>query len=601
LSDGSVVGGALTLSKRRVLHMESTYLRVSRRMRRLSAGTLPLLFLVVALGCEARPAPAPDVVGTAAVTAHGEAHRPSVTGTTGLVAANHPLAAAAGFEVLLAGGNAVDAAIATGAALGVVEPFNSGVGGVGWMNIYWAETGTVHILNFSGRSPAALTAEHFAGEPEIPARGPLSMLVPGSPSGWARAQERFGTMTASRLLEAAIRLAEEGYSITTFGAEQHANARELFLDWDEGGARTWWGGRREAPEPGALVRVPELAEVYRSMADRGFESFYQGDTPREISNFVQSFGGVLTPEDFARYEAEWEEPLHVRYRGFDIYNAAPSSSGGLAILQILKILEGFDLVEMGLNSADYVHHVVEAVKLAAADRAAWVGDPALMDAHIPLDDLLSDVYAAQQRARIDARHASTEVRPSDLLQGTTHYSIVDSAGNLVSVTTTMGSGFGSGMVGGGTGVFLNNGVRWFELDPGSPAVVAGNKHTRWNMGPTLIGRNGVPFIAMGTPGGGGIWQTQSQVITKLLDFGMDPQNAIESPRFRWELSGVDVSVEGRIPPTVVAELERRGHAIRVLPDWTSAVGGMNAVKLDRDTGQMWGGADPRRDGYVVGW
>ena len=570
--------------------------------RPLRAPLVLLVGLVIVVGCDAPAAeapPAPEV--STAQTPHGESYRPWIGGTEGLVAANHPQAAAAGFDVLMAGGNAIDAVIATGAALGVVEPFMSGLGGNGWMNIYWAETGTVEIVNFSGRAPMALTAEHFAGEEEVPGSGPLTALVPGSPAAWAEVHERYATLDRSRLLEAAIRLAEAGYPITPFGASRHQDSREHFLNWDAMGAESWWGGSDEAPEAGDLVRNPRLAQTYRILDEQGFEAFYTGDIPEEISSFVQRHGGVLAVEDFEAFEATWEDPLHINYRGYDIYNAAPNSSGGLAILQILKILEGFDMAGMGLNSTDYIHHVVEAIKLAAADRAEWSGDPAFMDVEIPFDLLLSEEYAEEQRARIDPQMMAVEPTAGTMQPGTTHYSVVDRHGNMVSVTTTMGSGFGSGVIGGETGVFLNNGVSWFELDPESPAYVEGGKATRWNMGPTLIGRDGEVFIAMGTPGGTGIWQTQPQLITKLLDFEMDPQNAIESPRFRWELGAPTVSVEGRIHSDVVADLEGRGHEVSVVDDWTMMVGGMNAVKLDRATGIMQGGADPRRDGYVMGW
>jgi len=552
--------------------------------------------LVTLSGCEAPPPPP-----TTVQTPHGESFRPWVGGTEGLVAANHPQAAAAGFEVLAAGGNAIDAVIATGAALGVVEPFMSGLGGNGWMNIYWAETGTVEIVNFSGRAPEALTAGHFEGEEEVPGSGPLTMLVPGSPAAWAEVHERYGTMGPARLLRTAIRLAEEGYPITPFGASRHHASREHFLDWEAQGAESWWGGSRQAPEAGELVRNLRLARTYRTLAQEGFRAFYSGAIPEEISRFVQRQGGVLAVGDFETYAATWEEPLHITYRGYDLYNAAPNSSGGLAILQIMKILEGFDIAGMGLNSGDYIHHVVEAVKLAAADRAEWSGDPEFMRVEIPFDRLLSDEYAEEQRARINPRRTAVAPTPGIMHPGTTHYSVVDRHGNMVSVTTTMGSGFGSGVIGGETGVFLNNGVTWFELDPESPAYVEGGKRTRWNMGPTLVGRDGEVFIALGTPGGTGIWQTQPQLITKLLDFGMDPQNAIESPRFRFDLDGLTVQMEGRIPPEVGADLERRGHQVSVVDEWTMLVGGMNAVMRDPTTRIMKGGADPRRDGYVMGW
>jgi len=584
--------------------------------------SLALSGLVLSVGLgpgapEAQALQAPAAQG-AEQTSHGTALRPVVGGSRGIVASNHPQASAAGIQILMQGGNAIDAAIATGAALGVVEPFMSGLGGNGWMTIYSAETGQVHVLNFSGAAPRALSAEHFLegaaasrtaddlGElhpdvPEIPGRGPLVSLVPGSAAAWSKALERFGTMTPAELLEPAIHLAENGYPITAFGSSTHAASQAEFLDWEGIGARTWWAGAQEPPKPGERIRNPNLARTYRTLAERGFDAFYRGDIPREIVGFYQRHGGVIAVEDFEGYAATWEDPLHITYRGHDIYSTAPNSSGGLAILQILRILEGYDLAAMGVNSVDYVHHMVEAIKLAAADRARWSGDPDFMDEEIPLERLLSPEYAAERRATINPRQASVEVAPGISQVGTTHYSIADAAGNIVSVTTTMGSGFGSGVVGGETGVFLNNGVRWFEMDPESPAFVEGGKRTRWNMAPTLIGRNGVPFLALGTPGGSGIWQTQPQLITKIIDFGMDLQNAIESPRFRWELGEITVRPESRLGTEVFAGLEARGHEVQPFGAWTTGVGGMNAVMRDPATGLLQGGADPRRDGYVIGW
>jgi gamma-glutamyltranspeptidase len=526
-----------------------------------------------------------------------ETTRPFVAGSQAVVAANHPQAAAVGLQILAGGGNAVDAAVAPAAALGVVEPYLSGAGGDGFMLVFEAATGSVHLLNFTGRAPAELTGAHFPEE--IHRRGPLPVLVPGAVAGWEAARARFGTMTSAELLAPSIRLAEEGYPATPFAAARHQSA-PFFLEWDGAGADAWWGGN-EPPSTGEPVRNPRLARTYRILADQGFDAFYGGEIAGEIVTTVRRHGGVLSLTDLASYRVTWEEPLSTTYRGFQVHTPRPNSSGGLAVPQILNILEGYDLTAMGENSADYLHLLIEAVKLAAADRAKWSGDPGFMTVEIPYDRLLSKEYAAEQRGRIRMDRATVDPPPGVTQPGTTHLTVVDRDGNMVSLTTTIGDFWGSGFVAGRTGVLLNNGISWFELDPGSPAYVEAGKRTRWNMSPTIITREGHPFAALGTPGGTGIWQTLPQVITKLIDFKLDIQSAIESPRFRWGMAGLGVQVESRVPEEVLLELLIRGHHVESYPEWTSSVGGVNGIVMDAASGLLMGGADPRRDGYVMGW
>jgi gamma-glutamyltranspeptidase len=537
------------------------------------------------------------VAGMPLPTGAQETTRPFVGGSQAMVAANHPQAAAVGLQVLSTGGNAVDAAVATAAALGVVEPYLSGAGGDGFMLIYQAATGQVHLLNFTGRAPGELTGAHF---PEgIDGRGPLPVLVPGAVAGWEAARARFGTMTAAELLAPSIRLAEEGYPLTPFAAERHRNA-PFFREWGGAAAEAWWGGG-DPPLTGETIRNPKLARTYRTLAEQGFGAFYKGEIAEEMVASMRRHGGVLSLQDLASYQANWEEPLSTTYRGFQVFTPRPNSSGGLAIPQILNILEGYDLAAMGENSPDYLHLLIEAVKLAAADRAEWSGDPGFMPVEIPYHRLLSKEYAEEQRGRIQMDQAAMNPSAGVSQSGTTHLTVVDREGNMVSLTATAGDFWGAGFVAGETGVLLNNGISWFELDPGSPAYVEPGKRTRWNMSPVIITREGQPFAALGTPGGTGIWQTLPQVITKLVDFGMDIQSAIESPRFRWGLSGLGVQVESRVPEDVLFELLLRGHEVGTYPDWTSSVGGVNGVVVDRASGALMGGADPRRDGYVMGW
>lgn len=555
----------------------------ARRSSKLLALVLVVMLAVVSLA---------GIVGA-------ESTRPVVAGTFGMVAANHPLASMAGMNILMNGGNAVDAAVATAASLGVVEPYLSGAGGDGFMMIYWAATDQISFLNFSGRAPQALSSEHFGNQ--IPSRGPLVALIPGAPAGWETALKRFGSMTLHQVLQPAIHLAESGYPLTSFGESNHRSAQALFLDWDESGAEAWWNGSLFPPKIADIIRNPRLATTYRILAEQGAEAFYRGEIAEEIVNFVQKHGGVFTMDDMANFAPRWEEPLHTNYRGIDVYTPRPNSSGGLAIPQILNIMEDYDVASMGVNSADHAHLLIEAIKLAAADREEWSGDPDFMDVEIPYDTLLSKEYAAERRARIDMQRAASDVPPGISQPGTTHLSVVDQYGNMVSMTVTLGSGWGSGVVAGDTGVVLNNGILWFSTDPESPAFVEGGKRTRWNMSPIIASQSGKPFLVLGTPGGDSIWQTLPQVLTKLIDFDMDIQSAIESPRFRWMLGGTTVRFESRFDQDVLAELDARGHDVGTYADYTSSVGGVNGIIVDPNTGAIMGGADPRRDGYVIGW
>lgn len=541
----------------------------------------------------------------AATTMVSAQTRPVVGGTHGMVASNHPQASFAGIEMLMQGGNAVDAAIATAAALGVVEPYLSGLGGDGFMLIYDAETEEINFLNFNARSPGQLSVENFAEQLErndgrIDRRGPLNSLIPGAAAGWAAAQERYGTLDAATLLEPSIRMARNGYPATAFAVGQHSNAMSIFLDWDEAGANAWWDGEVRPPQVGDLIYNTRLADTYEIMAENGFMSFYDSSITEEIVRFNNLHGGVFTLEDFQGLEATWHEPLTTNYRGYDIYTPRPNSSGGLAIPQILNVLEGYDLVAMGENSAEYIHVMAEAIKLAAADRTEWSGDPEFMENEIPYDVLLSKEYADERRALIDLEQASGEFPAGVEQPGTSHITVVDSAGNMVAMTVTLGSGWGSGFIAGETGVVLNDAINWFEFDETSPAYIEPGKRTRWNMSPTIIVRDGEPFAALGTPGGTGIWQTLPQVITKLIDFELDIQSAIESPRFVWTLSTTTIRPEARMADAF-EQLEAWGHTVNPHPEWTSSVGGVNGIVVNRETGVLLGGADPRRDGYVIGW
>jgi gamma-glutamyltranspeptidase/glutathione hydrolase len=521
-------------------------------------------------------------------------------GTQGMVAANHPLASLAGIQVLVDGGNAVDAAIAAAAALGVVEPDASGLGGDGFMMIRWAEDDSIHALNFSGRAPMAASIEAFPELDDTPMSGPAAAVVPGAAAGWNAALDRFGSLPVDRILAPAIAYAENGYVADAATADTHAWAIASFLEWGEIGARTWWGGGIEPPAVGQLVRNPNLAATYRTLAEEGLDAFYRGDLAARIAAAVQEHGGLMSVDDLAAYRPRWDEPLRGAYRGFDVHTVAPNASGGLAAIEILHLLEGFDLASMDALGAETVHLFVEAAKLAAADRAVWAVDPAFVD-DIPLDRLTSRTYADERRAEIDRDRAATDVEAGVPQPGTTHLTVVDRFGNVVSMTSSLGFGWGSGFVAGDTGVVLNNAMHMFDLDPESPMLVEGGKRPRWNMAPMIVEHDGSPILAIGTPGGTAIWQVLPQVLSRIFDHGMTLQAAIDAPRVSWRLSGPAIALEDRFDESTLEALAAKGHEPSAYTEWSVSMGGVNAIWIDPDDGRLVGASDPRRSGYVLGW
>ena len=539
------------------------------------------------------------------------AHRPVVMGMQGMVAANNPLAAEAGLAVLRRGGNAVDAAIATAAVLNVVEPMMSGMAGSAFMLVYDADSGTLAALNASDVAPAAATPDLF--EDADMTSGLHLGTVPGSFDAWAEALARYGTMGWDEVLQPAISYAEQGVPYTNFFVEQIGYAVEYFRKYPESDRLFLSNG--EVPRPGDIHRNPDLARTMRTVVEKskssnpdgreaairaGRDEFYEGSIANAIAAFHARHGGLITREDLAIYHAAWADPVCSDYRGLNVCSVPPNTSG-VVMLEALEILEGYDLSELGYGSADYFHVMAETFGLVRADRAAWVGDPALYED--PRARMLNEEHVAVQRARIVMDTAGnvpgTQVEQSN----TTHISVVDRHGNVVSFTTTMGGAtalFGTLVVLGDTGLVSVDGINWMDRDPDSINRVRGGVRPRWSMSPTIVFRGEKPWLAIGTPGGEGIWQTLPQAIVNIVDFGMNVQQAIEAPRIR-TYSGLDLRAESRISVSVRDALAVRGHKVTALPDWTQEVGGMNAIMIDPNSGVLMGGADPRREGYVSAW
>ena len=537
--------------------------------------------------------------------------RPVAMGVNGMVSSAHSLASLAGLQVLTEGGNAFDAATSVAATLGVVEPYMSGPGGIGLALAYVARERRTRVLNFSGRAPMAAEPSRFT--PESKQTGILAALVPGNVAGWLTLHETYGSLDRRRLLQPAIDYAENGFPVSDFNsrifAEQvprvsrYPASASILLDRD---------GR--PPLPGSLFRMPRLAGSLRKIAEGGKDVFYRGELAAEVVQGVRAMGGLLSESDLAKYEPQWQEPIRISYRGYEVLTTPPNSSG-FQILQTLKLMESFEGRDLSFQHPDTIHALMEAIKLCVTDRIRYGGDPDYVAA--PLEGLLSEGYAARQRQRIDKKSVSVvagehyvgQSPPGALEPGsledfeggmTTHFAVADRDGNVVSVTQTLGGRFGSAVAVGETGIFLNNMCYWFDLEKGSPNLIGPGKRVDFVLAPTHTYRDGRFFLSMGTPGGWGILQTTVQLLMNVLDFGMDLQQAIEAPRFRY-YAGKRVEMEERFPLQLRRALAAMGHEVDILDAWSLFVGAAHAVQADQDRGVFHGGADSRRDGLALGW
>lgn len=531
-------------------------------------------------------------------------------GVNGMVAAAHPMASAAGVRVLADGGNAVDAAIATAATLNVVEPYMSGVGGIGIALVYVAKEGRVRALNFSGRAPLAAEPDRFTDETQK--TGLLAPLVPGNVAGWLALQKAYGSMDCERLFAPAIGHAERGVPITHWNSQVMATSTERLRQF-ESSAAIILDADGNALSPGKRLTMPQLAQSLRTIACDGADSFYRGELAQQLVDGVHSMGGLLTADDLADYQAKWEEPISTRYRGHDVFVNPPNSSA-FQVLQTLNLIEGFDPHELVSQDPQTLHLLMESMKLCVADRIQYAGDPDYLKA--PLAALLSKEYATSQRARIDAaraaevsgEHFNRNVPPGSLASGnledfeggmTTHFATADRDGNVVTVTQTLGGAFGSAVAIGDTGIFLNNMAGWFDLEEDSPNRIGPGRRVDFCVAPTQTFRDGEFVLSAGTPGSWGILQTTPQILLNVLEFGMNLQQAIDAPRFRC-YEGTRVAMEERFPIETRRALVELGHEVEVLDPWSATLGGAQALAADKEQGVFQGGADPRRDGFAFG-
>ncbi len=532
-------------------------------------------------------------------------NRPLTMAPHGIVACPHYLASLAGVDILKNGGTAVDAAIATNAVLNVVYPHMCGIGGDAFWLIYDAAEKDLSFLNASGRSPYAASIESFqkAGMKSIPVRGLLPVTVPGAVDGWFEAHSRYGKLPLSAVLGPAIQYARKGYPIShllSFKIQEaaaeltrHPFSKSLFLP------------QGKAPRPGDLLTNPGLASSLEKIAREGRDVFYQGEIAREIIRYAEENGGLLTVKDFQDLKSNWGRPVSTTYRGYTVYETAPNSQG-MAALMILNLLEGYDLSSLGYQSADHLHLMVEAKKVAFADRNRYISDPEFVK--IPVRELLSKEYAQQRRALIqnDRAAAVTTIAPGSFGKDTIYLCVVDEAGNAVSLIQSLYYSFGSCVVAGNTGIVLQNRGAYFSLDPEQANCLQPHKRTFHTLMASMTFRDGKPFLIFGTSGADGQPQTHIQVMSAVFDFGMDIQSAIEAPRWvsgRYLLNQPEttLSMEGRFDFPTVTELKGRGHRVQVVGNLSPDMGSAHGILIHPENGLRTGGSDPRADGFAIGY
>ena len=537
------------------------------------------------------------------------AGRSPVYAPHGVAATSQPLATEAALAVLQRGGNAVDAAVTAAAVLSVVEPMMTGIGGDMFALVWSAKEGRLVALNASGRAGSLMTREELLrrGRTHVVGRSAESITVPGALAGWKALLDRYGTITLAQALEPAIHYAEEGFPVTPVIAGDWAAASGV-LARDEGALATFMvpdGERRRAPRAGEWFRNPDYARTLREIARWGPGLLYEGPLGKRIVEHVRAKGGFLTGEDLARNEPTWVTPVSVTFKGYRVWELPPNNQG-IAALEMLRILEPYDLAKLGHNSAAYLHTLIEAKKLAYADLARYVGDPDHLTT--PVSHLLSDAFIAERRSHIDPKKAMTETDPGPALTSseTVYLTVADSAGNMVSFINSLYDEFGSGVVVPGTGFALHDRGAGFTLEPGLPNTVAPGKRPFHTLIPAFVtkpaarpqpdGRGDEPWMSFGVMGGAMQAQGHVQVLLNLLVFGMDIQQAIDAARFR-HLDGTRVMMEWPIADSVRARLKALGHDVTT-QSGASYGGGQAIIKLPKG----WvAGSDPRKDGHAAGY
>ncbi len=515
-----------------------------------------------------------------------------------MVASAHPLASEAGLAVLRAGGHAIDAGLATNAVLNVTQVPCCGFGGDAFFLYYEAASGTVHAYNASGRAPGGATIEALRarGHDEMPGRGPLAVTVPGAVDGWARLHERFGRLPWAELLAPAIGYARDGCPVSDKLAGWIRGAQAVLRQWPWSAAAMLPGGH--APQAGARLCQPDLAATFEQLAAGGAEAFYRGAIAVEIDRAMREAGGLLTAADLGGHHGDWTRPVGLEYRGYQVLVHGPNSQGWV-LPYMLGLVADRDLHHLKPAGTEMVHLGVEAKRLAFADRDAYNTDPAAMS--MAAERLLREPYLAERRRAIRDDRAMPDPSPGSPAGDTTYFCVVDSERNALSVIQSLYHGFGSGFVAGRTGLFLQNRGSYFSLDPAHVNALAPGKRTAHTLVSAMVLRDGRPAIVPGSMGGDGQPQILYQLLTRMIDLGCNPQQAIELPRWvHGERDGeVALHLESRFDPAVAEALRQIGHRIELLSDWADLCGHAQVIAID-DQG-LSGGADPRGDGQVAGY
>ena len=539
------------------------------------------------------------------VTGAPFASRSEVIAQQGMAATSQPLATQVALDILKQGGSAVDAAIAANAMLGLVEPTGCGIGGDLFAIVWDAETKQLHGLNASGRSPAALKTEYFTeqGLTTIPSFGPLPVSVPGAVDGWFSLHEKFGRLPMTSILSPAIEYARRGYPVSEVVAYYWQMNVDRIGEY-EGFADVFMPNGK-APTTGQIFKNPSLAATYEKIATGGRDAFYKGDIARVIGAYMKEQGGFLSYEDLAAHTSEWVEPVSTNYRGYDVWELPPNGQG-IAALQILNILEQYDIEGMGFGSADYIHTFVEAKKLAFEDRAKYYADPAFND--IPVDALISKDYAQKRRALINPNKAAKRYDAGVVEGDTIYLTVADKDGNMVSLIQSNYRGMGSGMTPPELGFILQNRGELFTLAPNHFNTYEPKKRPFHTIIPAMVTRNNKPWLSFGVMGGATQPQMHAQIVVNLIDFGMNLQEAGDAPRFIHVGSssptgalmkdGGELSMETGFATEVRRTLYERGHQ---LSDKLGIYGGYQAILYDADKQVYFGASESRKDGQAAGY
>lgn len=524
--------------------------------------------------------------------------RPEVMGKNGMVSAAHPLAAQVGYEILKKGGNAIDAAVATAFAIGVVEPFASGLGGGGYAVIHSAKTNETIFVDYQSMAPGLCSPDMYVECPSDKSSGYKSTLVPGYLAGLTTILEKYGSLNLPTIIEPSIQCADDGFEVTPFlHSVMVENLDKLLADeW----ATKYYLSYGLPYEPGERFTNPDLAKTLSMIAEKGPDVFYKGEIAQTIEEMMLANGGLIRLDDMAKIKPAFREPISLNYRGYEIKSSAPTSSGGITISMILNMLEEFDITSLGHNTAETLHLFGEIARRAFADRADFLGDPDFVE--LPIKGLTSKSYARNRIGDFDPLKASLPKKgdpyPYNESPSTTHMSVIDKHGNAVAITQTICAFFGNGAAVPGYGFMLNNQGGAWQVDPQSKNSVAPYKRPLSSMSPTIVLKEGKPFLSVGSPGSRRIITTTAQIISNVIDHGMGMQQAIEVPRVY--VDGAEFAVESRIPQDVIKDLQSKGHEVEIKDAYDYYFGGVNAVMYDQTSGRFYGGADSRRDGCSIG-